>query len=69
MHISFHLIILMDHKPLIVLNQISIDEPLWGNHTHKYGAPGMTMPGMAPIYTNHNSGLIKIVSLSYRNIH
>jgi hypothetical protein len=73
MHISFHLSIIMDHKPVTIPSQIGIDEPLWHNHTlDKYGAqgmpmPGMTMPGMAPIYTNDNNGLIKIGSLVNRN--
>ena len=73
MRISFHLNIIMDHKPLIVPSQIGIDEPLWRNHTlDKYGAPGMpmpgmTMPGMAPIYTNDHSGLVKIGSSAVRN--
>ena len=63
----------MDHKPVIIPSQIGIDELLWHNHTlDKYGAqgmpmPGMTMPGMAPIYTNDNNGLIKIGSLVNRN--
>jgi hypothetical protein len=39
--------------------------------TDKYGAPGMPMkdmimPGMAPIYINDNSGLIKIGSVVAR---
>ena len=63
----------MDYKPVIIPSQIGIDEVLWHNHTlDKYGAqgmpmPGMTMPGMAPIYTNNNNGLIKIGSLVNRN--
>lgn len=73
MRISFNLDIIMDHKPVIIPSQIGIDEALWHNHTlDKYGAkgmpmPGMTMPGMAPIYTNDNKGLIKIGSLVNRN--
>jgi hypothetical protein len=73
MRISFHLSIIMDHKPVPIPSQIGIDEPLWRNHTlDKYGAqgmpmPGMTMPGMAPIYTNDNNGLVKIGSLVNRH--
>ncbi len=73
MHNHFYLTIIMDHKPVIVPGQIGIDESLWKNHTlDKYGVagmpmPGMTMPGMAPLYTNDNSGLIKIGSIDIRN--
>lgn len=73
MRIYFHLIIMLDTKPVIVPSQIGIEQPLWHNHTlDKYGAPGMSMPGMtmpsmAPIYTNDDSGLIKIGSLVNRN--
>jgi hypothetical protein len=73
MRISFHLSIMVDNKPFIVPSQIGIEPPLWQNHTlDKYGAPGMPMPGMtmtimAPIYTNDNSGLIKIGSSVVKN--
>jgi hypothetical protein len=70
---SFYVNITMDGKPMIIPSQIGIEQPLWHNHTlDKYGAPGMkmqgmTMPSMAPIYTNDNSGLIKIGSTVIRN--
>ncbi len=73
MRSSFNLNIMMDNKTVTIPSQIGIDEPLWRNHTlDKYGAPGMpmktmTMPGMAPIYTNDNMGLIKIGSVVIRN--
>jgi hypothetical protein len=70
---SFYLNITMDGKRITIPSQIGIEQPLWHNHTlDKYGAPGMTMqgmtmPSMAPIYTNDNSGLIKIGSTVIRN--
>jgi hypothetical protein len=70
---SFYLNITMDGKHVAIPSQIGIEQPLWHNHTlDKYGAPGMkmqgmTMPSMAPIYTNDNSGLIKIGSTVIRN--
>ena len=70
---SFYLNITMDGKHVIIPSQIGIEQPLWHNHTlDRYGAPGMTMQGMtmtsmAPIYTNDNSGLIKIGSAVIRN--
>jgi hypothetical protein len=70
---SFYVNITLDGKRLIIPSQIGIEQPLWHNHTlDKYGAPGMrmqgmTMPSMAPIYTNDNSGLIKIGSAVIRN--
>ncbi|MGN6624645.1 MAG: hypothetical protein ACTHKK_10935 [Candidatus Nitrosocosmicus sp.] len=73
MRSSFNLKIIMDNKPFAIPSQIGIEEPLWNNHSlDKYGAPGMPMkdmimPGMAPIYTNDKSGLIKIGSVVIRN--
>jgi hypothetical protein len=73
MRSSFNLKIIMDNKPFTIPSQIGIEEPLWHNHSlDKYGAPGMPMkdmimPGMAPIYTNDKSGLIKIGSVVIRN--
>jgi hypothetical protein len=73
MHISVHLNIIKDNKPVIIPSQIGIDEPLWNNHSlDKYGAQGRftngtTIPGMAPLYTNDNMGLIKIGSSVIRN--
>jgi hypothetical protein len=73
MRSSFNLRIMIDNKPFTIPSQIGIEEPLWHNHSlDKYGAPGMPMknmimPGMAPIYTNDNSGLIKIGSVVIRN--
>ncbi len=73
MRISFHLTITADNKPVIIPSQIGIEPPLWQNHTlDRYGSPGMHMPGMimtsmAPIYTNDNSGLIKIGSTVVKN--
>jgi hypothetical protein len=73
MRSSFNLKIIMDNKSFTIPSQIGIEEPLWHNHSlDKYGAPGMPMkdmimPGMAPIYTNDNSGLIKIGSVVVRN--
>jgi hypothetical protein len=73
MRISFHLTITADNKPVVIPSQIGIEPPLWQNHTlDKYGSPGMSMPGMtmtsmAPIYTNSNSGLIKIGSTVVKN--
>jgi hypothetical protein len=73
MRSSFNLKITMDNKPFTIPSQIGIEESLWHNHSlDKYGAPGMPMkdmimPGMAPVYTNDNSGLIKIGSVVVRN--
>ena len=70
---SFYLNITMNGKNMTIPSQIGIEQPLWHNHTlDKYGAPGMTMqgmtmPSMAPIYTNDKSGLIKIGSIVIRN--
>jgi hypothetical protein len=70
---SFYLNITMDGKHITIPSQIGIEQPLWHNHTlDKYGAQGMTMqgmtmPSMAPIYTNDNSGLIKIGSTVIQN--
>ena len=68
-----HLTITMDNKSVTIPSQIGIEKPLWKYHAlDKYGAPGMpmqgmTMPGMAPIYTTDNSGLINIGSVANRN--
>jgi hypothetical protein len=73
MHSSFNLKIMMDNKPFTIPSKIGIEEPLWHNYSlDKYGAPempmkDMIMPGMAPIYTNDISGLIKIGSVVVRN--
>ena len=73
MRVHSHLTIMMDNKSIITPSQIGIDKPLWKDHAlDKYGAPGMpmqgmTMPGMAPIYTTDNSGLINIGSVVNRN--
>ncbi|MGN6629127.1 MAG: hypothetical protein ACTHKJ_04530 [Candidatus Nitrosocosmicus sp.] len=70
---SFNLKIIMDNKSFTIPSQIGIEESLWHNHSlDKYGAPGMPMKdmimlGMAPIYTNDNSGLIKVGSVVVRN--
>ncbi len=73
MHLSFNLAIFNDSKPVIIPSQIGIDESLWKNHSlDKYGSEGRLLngtiiPGMAPLYTNDNSGLIKIGSRIIRN--
>ncbi|HXT83849.1 MAG TPA: hypothetical protein VN704_05890 [Verrucomicrobiae bacterium] len=72
-HFSFNLTIFKDSKSVIIPSQIGIDESLWKNHSlDKYGSHGRLMngtiiPGMAPLYTNDNSGLIKVGSLIIRN--
>ena len=73
MHLSFNLAIFNDSKPVIIPSQIGIDESLWKNHSlDKYGTQGRlingtVIPGMAPLYTNDDSGLIKIGSMIVRN--
>jgi hypothetical protein len=73
MHGTFYLKITINNRPLIIPSQIGIEEPLWHNHTlDKYGSArtsnqGMTMEGMAPLYTNDNSGIVKIGSTIIRN--
>ena len=73
MRVHSHLTIMMDNKSVTIPSQIGIEQPLWKNHTlDKYGAPGMpmqgmTMAGMAPIYTTDNSGLINVGSVVNRN--
>lgn len=70
---SFNLKIMMDNKPLSIPSQIGIEPALWQNHTlDRYGSVGKSMNGMmivgmAPLYTNDNSGLIKIGSTVVRN--
>jgi hypothetical protein len=71
---AFYLNITINNRPFIIPSQIGIEEPLWHNHTlDKYGSvartsnQGMTMAGMAPLYTNDNSGLVKIGSTIIRN--
>lgn len=72
-HFSFNLTIFKDSNSVIIPSQIGIDESLWKNHSlDKYGSQGRLMngtiiPGMAPLYTNDNSGLIKVGSLIIRN--
>ena len=73
MRVHSHLTIIMNNKSITIPSQIGIDKPLWKNHAlDKYGAPGMpmqgmVMPGMAPIYTTDNTGLIKLGSVVNRN--
>ena len=73
LRVNSHLTIMMDNKSITIPSQIGIDMPLWKDHTlDKYGAPGMpmqgmVMPGMAPIYTTDNTGLIKVGSVVNRN--
>ena len=64
-----NLTITLDSRPVAMLNQIGIDNPLlWKDHNpDKYGTPGMPMPGgpmpiMAPMHTHDNLGLIHVES-------
>lgn len=73
MHISFNLHITIDNRPLTVPSQIGIEQSLWHNHTlDKYGSAGLStqgniISGMAPIYTNDDSGVVKVGSTIIRN--
>ena len=73
MRISFNLNITINNRSLTVPSQIGIEQPLWQNHTlDKYGSAGLSMQGhvisgMAPIYTNDDSGVVKVSSNIIRN--
>jgi hypothetical protein len=70
---AFYLNITINNRPFMIPSQIGIEEPLWHNHTlDKYGLArtsnqGITMVSMAPLYTNDNSGIVKIGSTVIRN--
>jgi len=73
MHIHSNLSIMMDNKSIMIPSQIGIDKPLWNDHSlDSYGMPGMpmpggSMPGMAPLHTHDNQGLIHTESLVNRD--
>jgi hypothetical protein len=73
MRISFNLNIIMNNRSLTIPSQIGIEQSLWHNHTlDKYGSAGLSMQGqvisgMAPIYTNDDSGVVKVGSTVIRN--
>ncbi len=73
MHIHSNLTITQDNKPVVIPNQIGIDNSLWKDHgLDKYGTPGMPMPEgvmyvMAPIHTHDNLGIIHIESTINRD--
>ncbi len=76
--VYFHtnLNIVIDGNPVVIPSQIGINKSLWKDHSlDKYGVPGMpmdekgekNMPGMAPLYTNNDNGLITVGSIVERD--
>jgi hypothetical protein len=62
LHIHPHLNVMVDGKPMVIPQNVGIDQSLWKDHSlDKYG-----MEGMTPLHTHDNDGTIHVESNANR---